>query len=107
MAELTTAALLCITGGDEFAMNFDNYHKNLAEKGVANVRESPSETVRKGYEQCSNREFDRYTEHKTGPERDFRRPVGLRRKRLRDFSDSFSSGHFSESGPGPRRALVR
>jgi hypothetical protein len=37
-----------------------------------------SETVRKGFEKRSNREFGRYAEHVMGPKEASRQPVGLR-----------------------------
>ena len=49
-----------------------------------------SETVRKGYEQRSERGFGRYTEHKMDRKAPPCWPVRLRWKRLRDFSDSLS-----------------
>jgi hypothetical protein len=51
----------------------------------------PRETVRKGFEQRSNCEFDRYTEHEIGQEGASRQPVGLRHQHVRDFSDSLRS----------------
>jgi hypothetical protein len=48
------------------------------------------ETVRKGFERCSNREFGRYAEHEIGQKRASRQPVGLRHECVQDFSDSFS-----------------
>jgi hypothetical protein len=47
------------------------------------------ETVRKGFERCSNREFGRYAEHEIGQKRASRQPVGLRHECVQDFSDSF------------------
>jgi hypothetical protein len=49
----------------------------------------------KGYEQNSDRDFWAYTEAKMDRKVPFRRPVGLRRRRLRTFSDSFEE-EFSE-----------
>ena len=46
------------------------------------------ETVRKGYEQRSERGFGRYMEHKMDRKAPPWRPVRLRWERLRDFSDS-------------------
>jgi hypothetical protein len=48
-------------------------------------------TVRKGYEQRSDHGFGRYTEAKMGRNVAFRWPVMLRCRRLRDFSDNFTS----------------
>src|SRR5215210_7174217 len=48
----------------------------------------PRETVRKGYEQQSERGFGRYTERKMDRKATPWRPVRLCWERLRDFSDS-------------------
>jgi len=48
----------------------------------------PRETVRKGYEQHSDRRFCRYTEGNKGRKVPFRWLVRLRCRRIRDFSDS-------------------
>src|SRR5215207_4227742 len=50
----------------------------------------PSETVRKGYKQQSERGFGRYTERKMDRKATPWRPLRLRWERLRDFSDSLS-----------------
>jgi hypothetical protein len=50
-----------------------------------------SETVRKGYEQRSERGFGRYTERKMDRKATPWRPLRLRWERLRDFSDSLSA----------------
>ena len=52
--------------------------------------ELPRETVRKGCEQRSEREFGHYTEHKMAQEATPMRPLRLRWERLQDFSDSLS-----------------
>jgi hypothetical protein len=49
-----------------------------------------SETVRKGYEQQSERGFGRYTERKMDRKATPWRPLRLRWERPRDFSDSLS-----------------
>src|SRR5215208_35967 len=52
---------------------------------------SSSETVRKGYEQRSNRRFGWYTEAKMDQKVPFRWPVRLHCRPVRDFSDSFGT----------------
>jgi len=49
-----------------------------------------SETVRKGCEQRSDREFGWYTQSEMSRKGLFRQSVELRRRFVRDFSDSFS-----------------
>ncbi len=71
--------------------------------------ELPRETVRKGYEQRSERGFGRYTEHKMDRKAPPWRPVRLRWERLRDFSDSLSGellGNRSVSSPASRTSYV-
>ena len=55
---------------------------------VSLFTELPRETVRKGYEQQSERGFGRYTERKMDRKATPWRPLRLRWERLRDFSDS-------------------
>ncbi len=50
----------------------------------------PSETVRKGCEQRSEREFGRYMEGEIGRKVPSRWSIGLRHELVRGFSDSFS-----------------
>src|SRR5215216_4497488 len=49
------------------------------------------ETVRKGYERCFERGSGRYEEGEIGRKEPSRRSVGLRHRRPRGFSDSFST----------------
>jgi hypothetical protein len=49
------------------------------------------ETVRKGFEQRSEPGFGRYTGYEKGREAPSRGSAGLRSRRLRGFSDSFST----------------
>jgi hypothetical protein len=64
------------------------YRLNILRLGPSGF---PRETVRKGYEQRSERGFGRYTEAKRGRRATFRCPVRLRCRRVRAFSDSFST----------------
>src|SRR5215210_4479261 len=78
----------------------------------------PRETVRKGYEQQSERGFGRYTERKMDRKATPWRPVRLCWERLRDFSDSlrreilgnpYSARRIvmrEDQGKGPLHALI-
>src|SRR5215218_10126306 len=77
----------------------------LLDRGYAGSRIRTSENARtklseKGFEQRSDYEFGRYTEHEMGQKGTFRRPVGLRCERVRDFSDSFRRSLLGTSGVG-------
>jgi hypothetical protein len=52
---------------------------------------APSETVRKGVRERSEHAFGRYTEDELGLEWSFQPSVELRRRPVKDFSDSLSS----------------
>jgi hypothetical protein len=63
----------------------------------------PIETVRKGFEQRSERRFGQSKEGEIGGEVPSRRSVGLRYRGIRGFSDGFSRAVGNDIDPSPYR----
>ena len=51
-------------------------------------KEEPGQTLRKGFEQRSKREFGQYAEHEIGQKGAPQQPLGLRHEHIWDFSGS-------------------